>query len=108
MKRGTMVQFNRRRDPYHETDRHRLSLDAVRCPRWWHLSPAYAAAAELCCRDLSHPGRLHRAQQPFSLLPLTNHVDVGRVAALKKDEIAKNTTAMREELAELREPDESR
>jgi hypothetical protein len=30
------------------------------------------------------------------------------VAALKKDEIAKNTTAMREELAELREPDESR
>src|SRR5262249_44305355 len=56
--------------PHHETDRHRPSLDAVRCSRWRHLSSAHAAAAELCCRDLSHPGRLHRAQQPFSLLPL--------------------------------------
>src|SRR5215468_7849713 len=58
--------------PHHETDRHRPSLDAVRCSRWRHLSSAHAAAAELCCRDLSHPGRLHRAQQPFSLLPLTS------------------------------------
>jgi hypothetical protein len=60
------------RDPHHETDRHRPSLDAVRCSRWRHLSSAHASAAELCCRDLPHPGRLHRAQQPFSLLPLTS------------------------------------
>jgi hypothetical protein len=46
-------------------------LHAVRCPRWRDFDSAHAAVLELCCRDLSHPGRRDRAQQHLSFHPLT-------------------------------------